>query len=172
MKFKILSFLALLFICQLSKAQSDTLNRFDANNKKIGWWIVYLDCFLAISDDGNRINYYMFSYFDGKFNYFNIGKIGTKRNPVIRPASHKISSQTQPLDGEYKANFSNGQTRFVVNAQKGILKEYKEFRKDGTLKTRFDYTESCGDTPFHYCIYLYKKDGSLKTKTTIQTPKK
>ena len=111
-----------------------------------------------------------FQYF--KFNYFNFGKIGTKRNPVIIPSTFKIGVIPQVLDGEYKANFSNGQTRFVVIAQNGKLLEYKEFRKDGTLITRFDYTESCGDTPFHYCIYMYKKDGSLKTKTTIQTPKK
>lgn len=172
MKTLILSILALTLVSQSAISQNDTLNRFDVNLKETGWWIVYLDKDLAVTTDTDKAKYYRYSYFDGKFDYFNMGKIGTNKNPVIAPASSKSSNDIQAINGEYRVNYGNGQTKFVLTAQNGKLKEYKEFYKDGTLKTLFDYTESCGATPFHYCIYLYKKDGSLKTKTTIQTPKK
>lgn len=172
MKFKLPFILAILVIYQSAIAQSDTMNRFDANNKKTGWWLVYLDKDLAITEDTKKANYYRYSYFEGKFDYFNMGRISTRKNPVIAPTSFKSNNEIKPLDGEYIANYSNGQGRFILIAQNGKLIEYKEFYKNGILKTRFDYTESCGDSSFHYCIYLYKKDGSLKIKTTIRTPKK
>lgn len=171
MKIKILPFLVLVLISQFAIAQSDTLNRIDVNNKKIGWWIVYLDKDLGITEDTSKANYYRYSYFDDKFDYYNMSRIGTKRNPVIVPTSIKRDQDIIPLEGEYKANYNNGQTRFILIAQNGKLKEYKEFYKNGALKTRYDYTESCGDTSFHYCIYLYKKDESLKYKATLRTPK-
>jgi len=160
-----------LLISQSSFSQTDTLNRFDGNNKKTGWWVVYLDKDLAITKDTSKAVFFKYSFFQGKFDYFNMGKIGTKKNPVIQPASNLTGKKIQALDGEYRLNYNDLQPRFILKAQKGKLTEYKEFYEDGTLKTRFDYTESCGDTPMHYCIYLYNKDGSLKTKTTIRTPK-
>lgn len=172
MKTLILFFLALTAMSHIAISQVDTLNNIDVNNEKTGWWIIYLDQDLAVTTDMSKAKYYKFSYFDGKFDYFNTGKLGTNKNPVIATASSLVNNDIPALNGEYKANYCNGQTRFILIAQNGKLKEYKEFYKTGTLKTRFDYTESCGDTPFHYCIYLFKKDGSLKTKTTIQTPKK
>ena len=169
MKLKVLSFFLVTILFQSVVAQIDTLNRYDKNNKKTGWWIVYLDSDLAVIEDSTKAVYYRYSYFDGKFDYFNMGRIGTKKNPVIAPSGEKVK-ELKLLNGEYRANHSNGQTRFVLSASKGKLIYYKEYYSNGVLKTHFDYTQSCGDTPFHYCIYQYNKDGSLKNKSTIQTP--
>lgn len=93
-------------------------------------------------------------------------------NPVIASTSNTTTQKINPLHGEYKVNFKNGKTRFNLIAQNGRLVEYKEYYKNGNIKHVFKYTESCGDTQFHYCIYLHNNDGSLKLKTTLQTPKK
>lgn len=172
MKNRTLILLITILISQFSRSQSDTLNQTDSNFQRKGWWIVYLDKDLALTKDTTEAVYYKFSYFDGKFDYFNMGRIGTRKNPVIAPSTLISKSEIEPLDGEYKANYTNGQARFVLIAKNGKLIEYKEYYKDGTLKTRFDYSESCGDTPFHYCIYQFTKNGELKYKGTIQSPKK
>lgn len=171
MKIKLLSLLVLLLTCKIASAQSDTLNRLDANNEKIGWWKVYLDKDLGKTEDLSKAIYFKYSYFVGKFDYYSMGRIGTKRNPVS-PVLTKVNDVFMALDGEYKANFSDGQPRFILIAQDGKLQEYKEFYKNGKVKHVFKYNETCGDTSFHYCIYLYKKDGTLKTKTTLRSPKK
>lgn len=170
MNTKLLSIILFALFSYAVKAQEDTLNRYDANNKRTGWWIVYLDKDLAVTKDTSKALYYRYSYFDGRFDYFNMGPIGSKKNPVIPPEG-KSTSGIGPLDGEYKANYNDGQIRFVLTAKDGKLTEYREYYKNGTLMTRFDYTKSCGDTQFHYCIYQYHKDGSLKYEGTIQTPK-
>jgi len=154
------------------RAQSDTINRVDSNNKRIGWWKVYLDKDLAVTEDSTKASYFKYSYFEGKFDYYSTSRFGSEKNPVITSYVGKTSDIIQALDGEYKVNFSNGQPRFILLTQNGKLLEYKEFYKNGKVKHAFDYTESCGDTPFHYCIYFYNEDGSLKMKTSIRSPKK
>ncbi len=153
-------------------SQADTINLFDSNHEKVGWWLTYLDKDLAETKDSSNAVYFKYSYFDGKFDYFKTSKLGTNKNPVIAPTPIKTDLKIKPLHGEYKANFKNGKTRFSLTSQNGRLLEYQEYYKNGNLKHVFKYTESCGDTEFHYCIYLYNNDGSLKLKTTLQTPKK
>lgn len=172
MKNFIISILAITLFSLSAISQNDTLNRYDTNNNKTGWWKVYLDKYLAETKDMSQAKYYKFSYFEGKFDYFNMGSIGSDKNPVIAPVSNESTEEIPALDGEYKANYSNGQTKYIYVADNGKLTEYREYYENGTLKTRFDYTKSCGDEPFHFCIYLYNKDGSLKTETTIKPPKK
>lgn len=169
MKIKWLYFLVLVAGSFSTNAQGDTLNQFDGNNNKTGWWVTHLDRELAETDDEILAKYFKYSYFDGKFDYFNIGKIGTKKNPVITPDDENHIG-IAALDGEYKAEHNNGKIRFVLSAKKGRLIEYLEYYPSGILKTRFDYTVSCGETELHYCIYQYEKDGSLKRKSTLQTP--
>ncbi|MFA7273689.1 MAG: hypothetical protein WC044_07460 [Crocinitomicaceae bacterium] len=169
MKFKILYFFIFIVIYTDSLAQSDTLNRVDANNHKTGWWMVYLDPYLAETTDSTKAAYLKYTYYKGKFDYFNMGKIGAKKHPVV--SSTKTSqSGIVLLNGDYKSNFKNGQTRFVLSAKNGKLIEYKEYYSNGVLKIRFDYTASCGDHPFQYCIYQYRKNGVLKHTSTTRKP--
>lgn len=170
MKNLLLIFLAITFSSQITIAQNDTLNRFDQNHKKTGWWVDYLDKNLASTEDTSEAKYYRYSYYEGKFDYYNMGRIGSEKHAVIAPESNISQNKIQALNGEYKVNYDNGQTKYFLSAKNGRFLEYKEYYDNGNLKTHFDYTKSCGDTPFEYCIYLYKKDGTLIKETTLQTP--
>lgn len=99
-----------------------------------------------------------------------MGRIGTRKSPVIPPKSQRNSDTLVLLNGTYEVNYNRGGVRFRLKAKAGKLTSYEEFYKNGTLKTFFDYTSSCGGTDLHWCIYEYKKDGTLKVKTTLQTP--
>jgi hypothetical protein len=151
-------------------SQSDTLNQFNSNKERTGWWITYLDKDLAITSDTTQAKYYRYSYFDGAFNYYSMGPIGAKKSPVIGPVSLNSDGEIPPLHGVYKANYTNGQTQFVLKADNGRFTEYLEYYKNGNLKTRYDYTKSCGKSPFEYCIYKYKKNGDLKMEGRLRRP--
>jgi antitoxin component YwqK of YwqJK toxin-antitoxin module len=171
MNFHKLTLLLMLSVCQSAFSQNDTLNRYDSNEKKTGWWIVYLDDNLAELKDSSEATYYRFNLFKGNHECYNMGPIGTKKNPVIFPENNStIKPGIQRLNGVYKANYKSGVLKFQLEVHDGKLTDYQEFYENGILKTHFDYTKSCGDSPFNYCVTTYKKDGSIKYEGYAKTP--
>lgn len=169
MKNKILV-LFFLFILSPAQGQVDTLNRLDVNGARYGWWVVYLDDNLSEVKDSTQATHYHYALYQGKFSYYNMGAIGSKKSPVIFPESDTLVRNGKILlDGTYQSNHKNGQAWFVLVVDQGVFVDYKEYYDNGNLKTHFEYTPACG-TPYHYCIYMYNKDGSLKYKGTNQTP--
>lgn len=156
-------FLIILFLFSLkSIAQSDTLNRTNANGEPYGWWIVYVDDNLEVVKDSADATHYHYTLYSGKFNHYNMGAIGTKKTPVIFPTSDTLESNgLKLLNGEYKSNFKSGKLRFVLTVENGIFVDYKEYYENGNLNTHFKYTVECG-TPNRYCVLMYNEDGSLK----------
>ena len=151
-------------------AQSEGINQYDANNEKTGWWIIYMDKNLKTVEDSSEASYYRYGYFIGKFNYYSMGPIGTRRNPMVPPESQQNSNSLILLNGTYEGHYSNGRVRFRLKAKDGKFISYEEFYKTDVLKTFFDYTTSCGSTEFNFCISEYNKDGSLKEESTIRNP--
>lgn len=150
--------------------QTDTLNRINSSGERYGWWIVYLDDNLLDVKDSTDATHFHYTLYNGKFNYYNMGAIGTKKNPVIFPLSDTlVSNGIKLMHGEYKSNYPNGNIHFVLSVNKGIFYDYKEYYKNGQLKTHFKYTPECG-TPYHCCVTVYNKDGSLKYNGTNLTP--
>jgi glycogen debranching enzyme len=170
MKSKLLFFLLLLIVPFISIAQSDTLNKTNTNGERYGWWIVYLNDNLEAVKDTADATHYHYTLYTGKFNHYNMGAIGTKKTPVIFPASDTLETNgLKLLNGEYKSNFKSGSLRFVLTVQNGIFVDYKEYYENGNLNTHFKYTVECG-TPIHICILMYNEDGSLKYEGTNQVP--
>ncbi len=172
MPLKLIFSLAILTISQCAFSQSDTLNNYNSNKEKVGWWITYLNKDLKPLKDSNQAVYYKYSYFEGDFDYYPLSQVGTEKSPIISKESTYEGETAIPLDGEYKTTHKNGKTKFLIQASNGKLIKYSEFYKNGNLKHTFNYTEMCGDTFLNYCIYLYEKDGSLKLKTTFKQPKR
>lgn len=165
-----LIFLTLLLCTFISSAQVDTLNRTDANGERYGWWIVYLDDNLEEVTDTAEATHYHYTLYEGKFNYYNMGAIGTKKTPVIFPTSDTLETNgIKLLNGEYRSNYPNGQVRFILTVNQGVFTDYKEYFENGNLNTHFKYTPECG-TPIHCCIIMYNKDGSLKFEGTNRVP--
>ncbi|MBK6951013.1 MAG: hypothetical protein IPH24_02920 [Crocinitomicaceae bacterium] len=151
-------------------AQSDTLNKTNADGARYGWWIVYLDDNLEAVKDSADATHYHYTIYSGKYNYYNMGAIGTKKTPVIFPASDTLETNgIKLLNGEYKSNYKNGKLRFVLTVENGIFVDYKEYYENGNLNTHFKYTPECG-TPIHCCILMYNEDGSLKYEGTNRFP--
>lgn len=163
-------FFLFLFIDSFCIGQADTLNRTDENGERTGWWVVYLDNNLKEVKDSSEATHFNYALYQGKFSYYNMGAIGTKKTPVIFPASDTLEvNGIKLLNGEYKSNYPDGSVRFVLTVDQGIFVDYKEYYKNGNLNTHFKYTPECG-TPYHCCILMYNKDGSLKYEGTNRLP--
>lgn len=148
-----------------ASAQADTLNQYNAEGERTGWWLVYLDEQLKEVKDSSKATHLKYTIYKGKFDYYNMGTIGSKKSPVIFPESDTLLvNGLKLLNGEYRSNHKNGQTQFILVAKNGVFVDYKEFYPNGQLKTHFDYTEVCGEKPYQWCIYMYEKDGALKYK--------
>jgi len=72
-----------LFSSAVSFSQTDTLNRTNASGERYGWWIVYLDNNLEEVKDSADATHCHYTMYKGKFNYYNMGPIGTKKRPLF-----------------------------------------------------------------------------------------
>lgn len=167
---KAVFFLFIVIQSGLVYSQSDTLNRFDAAGERTGWWIVYLDDNLDQVKDSSAATHFHYTLYKGKFNYYNMGAIGSDKTPVIFPESDTlVINGLKLLNGVYRSNFKNGKTRFELTVENGIFVDYKEYYENGNINTHFKYIAECG-TPFHGCILMYNKDGSVKFEGTNRVP--
>lgn len=151
-------------------AQTDTLNRLDNNGEKVGWWLVYLDQDLKQIKDSSGATYCKLTLYTGKFDHYNMGKIGSKKFPVESSESDTLYYKGYKLlNGTYTSNYKNGKVRFELTASNGILTEYKEFYENGQIKTQIIYSNQCG-TPLRCCIKQYDESGNLTFDGVNQIP--
>jgi len=156
---------ALLFICilcTLSVFSQEGVNQLDANGKKHGTWIVWLDKDWKLAKDSMSAVHYRYNYFINGRSMYPMGPMGgkceTKSNSTIKKGNALL------LDGEYKWFHKNGKVKFINVLKDGWYVSYKEYRSDGTLETVFDYTEHDRGQKYSWAMYLYDKKGALKEK--------
>lgn len=155
----------LLIVCTLltfSLFSQQQINQRDADGKKHGTWIVWLDKDWKLAKDSISAVYYRYNYFINGRSMYPMGPEGTKVE--AKPNSNAKKGNALRLDGEYKWFDKNGKLRRVHILKDGWYVSYKEYRSDGTLETVFDYAEHDRGQKYDYAIYLYNKKGNLKGK--------
>ena len=137
----VLLILPIIFIAVNSYGQSDTLNQFDSDGNKTGWWITYLDENLEILKDSVGATHCMYNYYTGNFFHFLYGKgLGSKKYPVHFPNSDTLMIGNYPLlHGEYVTKYKDGTVRSILTASNGILIECKKFWSNGELDDHLIY---------------------------------
>ncbi len=153
-------FLIACFLFSLSVFSQEGVNQRDANGKKHGTWIVWLDKDWKLAKDSMSAIYYRYNYFINGKSMYPMGPEATKVE--ANPNSHVKKGNALRLDGEYKWFDKNGKLRRVHVLKDGWYVSYKEYRSDGTLETVFDYTEHDRGQQYNWNIYSYDKKGNLK----------
>jgi hypothetical protein len=156
----ILSLVFVLFT--LSLFSQETINQFDANGKKHGKWIVWLDKDWHLAKDSMSAVYFRYNYFINGRSMYPMGPMGGKFE--ANPNSKVKKGNALLLDGEYKWFYKNGNVRFVNVLKDGWYISYKEYRSDGTLESFFDYTEHDRGQQYSWSMSIYDKKGHLKSK--------
>lgn len=155
-----------------SYSQSDTLNNFDLNDKKTGWWITYLNENLELLDDSVGATHCMYNYYRRNIHLYRFGEgYGTKKHPIYYPENDTLSHGDYILlNGQYITKYKNGNTRTRVTASNGIMTSFKKYYPTGQLMFEVVVSQACG-APEQHCINEYKKDGSLKRESYSYLPK-
>jgi antitoxin component YwqK of YwqJK toxin-antitoxin module len=152
-------------------SQVDTLNQVDAEGKKTGWWITYLNANLQVLKDSSGATHCMYNYYVTNNYTYRFGEgYGSKKTPIQFPENDtlKLGDYTL-LDGKYITKHKNGNVRSAISASNGILIDFKMYYPNGQLKLEIIYSTECG-APIKHCLKEYKKDGSLKYKGSTWVP--
>lgn len=168
-----LLFISLLILFGSSAfTQSDTLNQLDANGKKTGWWLTYLNEDLNVLNDSVGATHCMYNYFRRSIHLYRFGEgWGTKKSPVIFPENDTTQFDNYTLlNGIYITKFPNGNLRSELFAVDGYMTSFKRYHSNGVLKFELIISEECG-APLQHCVMQYRKDGSLKYEAKTYLPK-
>jgi hypothetical protein len=134
------------------------MNQRDANGKKHGVWIVWLDKDWHLAKDSMSAVYFRYNYFNHGANIYAMGpwggKLESKSNSAIKKGNALM------LDGEYKWYNSKGQLVCEHVLKNGWYVSFKEyFPASGQLQTFFDYTQRDKEDQNTYLITTYNKKG-------------
>ena len=166
-----LKLILFLFLISSSKlyAQSDTLNQYDANGEKTGYWIIYLDANWKKITDSTQACSSRYAYFIKGGNLYPMASWG-KKGYTLKRNGQVVECKTgnpELLDGEYKWYDNKGSLISTHVLKNGIYQSYEYYYKNGVLKGGFAYTEQCGNTLLDYCMFLCDKKGNITSKTAI-----
>lgn len=159
---KQVTFLCLLLAMTIpSFCQNSDLNQKDANGKKNGRWVVYLDKDWRRTEDSSEAWYYRFTWFDRGTNVYPMGPCGRK-GYRLEPSQAK-SGKPALLDGEYRWYDATGKLSSVHVFVQGEYVSCKEYFRDGKLSQHFDYTKKCEGDTLGWMVTIYHKNGQIKT---------
>ena len=155
-----------------SHSQLDTLNQTNEDDKKMGWWVVYLDEDFKITDDSTEAIRCMYNYYFEDIFLYRFGEgYGSRRFPIQFPEDDTVTFRNcKLLNGSYSTYFKNGNLRSVLRASKGYLIDFKRYQRNGQLDFEVIYSAACG-APIQHCLKEYNKDGSMKYDGHTYLPK-
>src|SRR5688572_25962798 len=123
MKTKLL-LVSVLFAFALSAQEK--LNQLDANGKKDGKWIVWLDTDWKLAKDSMSAAYFRYNYFDHGASVYGMGPWGGKNTKMTgTPTSVVKKGNAKMLDGEYKWYNSKGELRSTHVLKNGWYVSFK-----------------------------------------------
>jgi antitoxin component YwqK of YwqJK toxin-antitoxin module len=162
MKIKFILTILLLTATTFCFGQAEKLNQFDAEGKKTGKWIVYLDHDWKKTDDSSKASFMRYTYFDKGTNIYPMGPCGGK-NYKLESATGKSNANTkiQLLDGEYKWYDGKGHLSSAHVFKNGEYISCKEYYPSGELSQHFDYTKKCEGQIHGWTVYIYDKKGNM-----------
>lgn len=142
------------------------INQLDANGKKHGKWIVWLDTDWKLAKDSMSAAYYRYNYFNHGANIYAMGPWGGKNTKLEGvPNSVVKKGNAKQLDGTYKWFNSKGQLVSEHILKDGWYVSFKEyFPASGQLQTFFDYTQHDAGDQYSYLMTMYNSKGELQLK--------
>ena len=158
---KTVLFFVMLCFTVMVYSQNEPLNQSDANGKKHGTWIVWLDKDWKLAKDSMSAVYFRYNYFIHGESMYAMGPWGGKLE--AKPGSMVKKGNAMLLDGEYNWYNSKGKLVCTHVLKDGWYLSFKEYYPSrGKLQTSFDYTEHDRDQRYSYSIKTYNKKGELK----------
>lgn len=152
-----------------SLAQNDTLNQYNSNHKKEGFWICYLDKNLKLSDSTNA-TYYGYELFDDGINRTHLAKRNMKVFLVKQPKELKDTSRLVLLDGKFILSNKNGTEKSIEEYRNGYSYIFRGLTTN-KAKNIYDFEQEYLDFSKRYNNQLgsfYYEERSYHSKDTAK----
>lgn len=152
-------------VTMVSLGQTALLNQYDADGKKHGKWMVYLDAIGSTRvKDSTMAVYKRYNWYDHGVNLNGMSTMTEIGGRIETTGAAARAAGSVMLDGEYKCYNKKGNLWCVFVFSKGEYVSYKEYEKDGKLLCTFDYTKHCDGEPHSFYYYTYDENGKVETE--------
>jgi hypothetical protein len=161
---KKLLFLFCLNASWLSAQPVEPTNQYDARHKKQGYWKIYFDDCLYLTDSASA-SYFGYDYYkNGKLIISCLNTVTRKKNMVKLEHEGQQPSKSRPiaLDGLFKTYDEFGLAEELLYQHGIFLKVKNYFRGSTVVMELIDYTQHYQGNEYSFRYQLRKKDGSLK----------
>lgn len=138
------------------------LNQYDAQHKKHGPWLVYLNSWWKEVSDSTRATYRKYTWYDHGENLYPMGPRDKHWKLVHKDSSDADSSRIRLLNGAYTWIDKKGVTRGIDVFRKGQYVLYKWFYPSGKLNQVFDYTKKWKGQEHTWLASEYDRQGRVK----------
>ena len=157
MKTTLFTFILAVFSIQ-AKAQ---INQTDAEGKRDGLWLVYLDAAGDKTKDSTKAVYKRYTWYDHGTNVYPMGSLIETGGKIETTGATAEKGKIVLLNGEYKCYNKKGVLFAIHKFDSGHYVSYTEYHPSGTVKTLFDYTKHCDGQEHSWHMYIYDATGKL-----------
>lgn len=132
---------------------------------------VYLDKNWKGIIDTSNYAYKRLTTVDGNTNIHPMGPYG-KPNYVLKKSNDSANLDSKILNGTYTWYDEKGQKKSEHIFSNGELKSTKEFRKNGKIKTNFEYNSLPNEKGIAFFVYKYNKDMTVLRVSEVKKNEK
>jgi|GEM_PF-3251748 hypothetical protein len=156
----------------------DTLNRFDTNNHKIGWWIQLLNINGCPTRNFNEAVFYRY-YFKNGYTVYPLDPVEQAEN-ISDTAKSKTTYEMRIIDSNDRPKkdtviMMEGKYRYYFKDKLVIEEEYKDgmpiisksFYLNGQIRSCLDFSKKYNNLPLSYLEIDYKKNGDVSDANYI-----
>lgn len=133
-------------------------------------WI-YLDKNWKIITDTSDYSFKRLTTVDDKINIHPMGPYG-KTNYVLKHESDSVTEDSKIVNGTYTWYDQNGVKKSEHVFLNGELISTKEYRKNGKVKTNFEYKSFPNEKGIAFYIYEYNKNMTVLRVTEVKRDEK
>lgn len=157
MKTTLFTFILAVFSIQ-AKAQ---INQTDAEGKRDGLWLVYLDAAGDKTKDSTKAVYKRYTWHDHGTNVYPMGSLIETGGKIETTGATAEKGKIVLLNGEYKCYNKKGVLFAIHKFDSGHYVSYTEYHPSGSIRTFFDYTKHCDGQEHSWHMYIYDATGKL-----------
>lgn len=144
----------------------DTLNKYDVNKHRTGYWVEYLNKNLLPAENKKEAVFYRYAYFENGIEIFPnwVGGIYAPSNTILKfeDRTHLAKKDTVVLlNGKHQVYNKMGVLIGEDYYTNGMLKYSKNYYKNGQLSEYVDYRKKYNQIPFSFLNIGYTKSRQL-----------
>ena len=160
MKTFILQLKLLVLCCTSALSQNTSINQLDSLGKKHGKWEVYLTHQWKVVPDSVDAKYLWYTHYDHGTNLYLFGEWAVRFLKLTHDGSKEtLVNGLKVMNGKYTWTTRSGRVISTHELKYGHYVLYEDFKTDGRLHTKIDYTQKLWEQPHTYKMTTWDRKG-------------